>query len=116
MKAPRCAPRLVTGFLRGKTRRLVRPYGHEGQRERRGAATLIGIRPKVAGVDQVLADIHAANMDLISDAGGIYQDQVADVLTDADNFQLPTEQLADLIEKREGLAFAARSSSRSTRP
>ncbi len=90
----------VTGFLRGKTGvsfdRMATKVNANGEK----AATLIGIRPKVAGVDQVLADIRAANMDLISDAGGIYLDQVADVLTDADNFQLPTEQLADLIEER----------------
>jgi SPP1 gp7 family putative phage head morphogenesis protein len=100
--------RSAIGGLRDKVAKYLRPkvgvsFDHMAKRvddNGRKAATLIGIRPSSAGLSDLLSDARAANIDLITAAGDIYLDQVADVLTDPENFALPVEQLAELLEER----------------
>ena len=68
------------------------------------AASLIGIQPRLAGFDDMLDDVREANISLITDVAGDYLDQIRDVLEDEDNFGLPVEDLADLLEERAGVS------------
>lgn len=68
------------------------------------AATLIGIQPKAAGLSDIVRDKRAENIALISDAAEDYMGQVVDILSDPDNFELPIDDLADLLEERGGVS------------
>jgi SPP1 gp7 family putative phage head morphogenesis protein len=84
-------PKVVVSFDRMATR--VNANGAK-------AATLIGIQPKVAGLSGIVDDAREATIGFITNAGDIYLDQVEDILTDPDNFNLPVDELADLLEER----------------
>jgi SPP1 gp7 family putative phage head morphogenesis protein len=68
------------------------------------AARLLGIQPKAAGLQAIIDRSRAANLDYMVAAGRDYVDDVRDVLEDPDNFEMPIDELSDLLEKRAGVS------------
>jgi SPP1 gp7 family putative phage head morphogenesis protein len=68
------------------------------------AATLLGIQPSAAGLQDIVDDAREASIGYLEAAARDYADEVRSILEDPDNFELPVDELADLIEERAGVS------------